>query len=163
MFIHRALTDELLKAARSFAAVIVTGPRRSGKTTLLRVITGELEPDAGTIEKAEKLRIVYFEQNRESLDASLTLKRALAPEGDQVVYRDRTLHVASWAKRFLFPPRAARNLRLQTVRCEPAASSSRDCYLQILQARPFAIMRSSAAASKESAVQSSAVFRAIVM
>ena len=36
MFIHRALTDELLKAARSFAAVIVTGPRRSGKTTLLR-------------------------------------------------------------------------------------------------------------------------------
>jgi predicted AAA+ superfamily ATPase len=36
MFIPRALTDQLLKAARSFAAVIVTGPRRSGKTTLLR-------------------------------------------------------------------------------------------------------------------------------
>src|SRR6202047_4552138 len=36
MFIHRALTGQLLKAARSFAAVIVTGPRRSGKTTLLR-------------------------------------------------------------------------------------------------------------------------------
>jgi predicted AAA+ superfamily ATPase len=36
MFTHRALTDELLKAARSFAAVIVTGLRRSGKTTLLR-------------------------------------------------------------------------------------------------------------------------------
>jgi ATP-binding cassette subfamily F protein uup len=82
----------------------ILGPNGSGKTTLLRVITGELEPDAGTIEKAEKLRIVYFEQNRESLDASLTLKRALAPEGDQVVYRDRTLHVASWAKRFLFRP-----------------------------------------------------------
>src|ERR1700681_614643 len=36
MFVHRALTDQLLKAARSFAAVIFTGPRRSGKTTLLR-------------------------------------------------------------------------------------------------------------------------------
>src|SRR5437588_7983549 len=82
----------------------ILGPNGSGKTTLLRTITGELEPDAGTIEKAEKLRIVYFEQNRESLDATLTLKRALAPEGDQVVYRDRTLHVASWAKRFLFRP-----------------------------------------------------------
>jgi ATP-binding cassette subfamily F protein uup len=82
----------------------ILGPNGSGKTTLLRTITGELEPDAGTIEKAEKLRIVYFEQNRESLDPTLTLKRALAPEGDQVVYRDRTLHVASWAKRFLFQP-----------------------------------------------------------
>jgi ATP-binding cassette subfamily F protein uup len=82
----------------------VLGPNGSGKTTLLRMITGELAPDAGTIEKAEKLRIVYFEQNRESLDPTLTLKRALAPEGDQVVYRDRPLHVASWAKRFLFRP-----------------------------------------------------------
>ncbi len=82
----------------------ILGPNGSGKTTLLRTITGELQPDAGTIEKAEKLRIVYFEQNRESLDPTLTLKRALAPEGDQVVYRDRTLHVASWAKRFLFQP-----------------------------------------------------------
>jgi ATP-binding cassette subfamily F protein uup len=82
----------------------ILGPNGSGKTTLLRTITGELEPDAGTIEKAEKLRIVYFDQNRESLDPTLTLKRALAPEGDQVVYRDRTLHVASWAKRFLFQP-----------------------------------------------------------
>jgi len=82
----------------------ILGPNGSGKTTLLRLITGELQPDAGTIEKADWLRIVYFEQNRESLDPSLTLKRALAPEGDQVVYRDRTLHVASWAKRFLFRP-----------------------------------------------------------
>src|SRR3989441_12670314 len=36
MFIHRALTNQLLKAARSFSAVIAPGPRRSGKTTLLR-------------------------------------------------------------------------------------------------------------------------------
>jgi ATP-binding cassette subfamily F protein uup len=82
----------------------ILGPNGSGKTTLLRMITGELAPDAGTIEKAERLRIVYFEQNRVSLDPALTLKRALAPEGDQVVYRDRPLHVASWAKRFLFRP-----------------------------------------------------------
>ncbi len=82
----------------------ILGPNGSGKTTLLRTITGEIAPDRGTIEKAEKLRVVYFEQNRESLDPTLTLKRALAPEGDQVVYRDRTLHVASWAKRFLFRP-----------------------------------------------------------
>ena len=82
----------------------VLGPNGSGKTTLLRVIVGELEPDAGTIEKADGLRIVYFEQNRQSLDPSLTLKRALAPEGDSVVYGGRAIHVAGWAKRFLFRP-----------------------------------------------------------
>ncbi len=80
----------------------VLGPNGSGKTTLLRVIVGELEPDAGTIEKADGLRIVYFEQNRESLDPNLTLKRALAPEGDSVLYAGRSIHVAGWAKRFLF-------------------------------------------------------------
>ena len=82
----------------------VLGPNGSGKTTLLRVLVGELEPDGGRIDRADRLRIVYFEQNRESLDPSLTLKRALAPEGDSVVYQDRSIHVASWAKRFLFRP-----------------------------------------------------------
>ena len=82
----------------------VLGPNGSGKTTLLRVIIGELEPDVGTIEQAAGLRVVYFEQNRESLDPSLTLKRALAPEGDSVLYAGRSIHVAGWAKRFLFRP-----------------------------------------------------------
>ena len=82
----------------------ILGPNGSGKTTLLRVIIGELEPDAGKIECADRLRVVYFEQNRESLDPTLTLKRALAPEGDSVMHQDRPVHVASWAKRFLFRP-----------------------------------------------------------
>src|SRR5436190_7377973 len=82
----------------------VLGPNGAGKTTVLRMIAGELAPDAGTIEQAERLRVVYFEQNRESLDPSLTLKRALAPEGDSVLYGERSIHVASWARRFLFRP-----------------------------------------------------------
>ncbi|MGN6185710.1 MAG: ABC-F family ATP-binding cassette domain-containing protein [Thermoanaerobaculia bacterium] len=79
----------------------ILGPNGSGKTTLLRMIIGELTPDSGVIEQADGLRVVYFEQNRESLDPNLTLKRALAPEGDSVVYGDRSIHVAGWAKRFL--------------------------------------------------------------
>ena len=82
----------------------VVGPNGSGKTTLLRMIVGELPPDAGTIRPAESLRVVYFDQNRRTLDPDVSLKRALAPDGDTVVYRDAALHVASWAKRFLFRP-----------------------------------------------------------
>ncbi|GMU65271.1 MAG: ABC transporter ATP-binding protein [Acidobacteriota bacterium] len=82
----------------------VLGPNGSGKTTLLRLIVGELAPDAGEILTADRLRVAYFEQNRESLDPSVSLARALAPEGDSVLYRDRSLHVAAWAKRFLFRP-----------------------------------------------------------
>ena len=93
---------DILLTPRSRLGVL--GPNGAGKTTLLRVIVGEIAPDRGEIARADQLRVVYFEQNRESLDPNLTLKRALAPEGDSVLYRDRSLHVASWAKRFLFRP-----------------------------------------------------------
>jgi ABC transport system ATP-binding/permease protein len=58
-------------------------------------------PTTGDIRRAEQLRIVYFDQRRE-LDPSVTLRRALAPEGDSVIYQDRVVHVASWAAKFLF-------------------------------------------------------------
>src|SRR5206468_943404 len=82
----------------------VLGPNGSGKTTLLRTIVGEIPPASGTIRRADALRVAYFEQNRVALDPALSLRRALAPEGDSVIYRDRAVHVASWAKRFLFQP-----------------------------------------------------------
>jgi len=79
----------------------VVGPNGSGKTTLLRMLRGEVAPTYGEIRRADWLRTVYFDQNR-SLDLSLTLRRALAPEGDSFVYQDRVVHVASWAAKFLF-------------------------------------------------------------
>jgi ATP-binding cassette subfamily F protein uup len=81
----------------------ILGPNGSGKTTLLRMLTGEVAVDSGTIARADGLRMVYLDQQREQIDLTLTLRRALAPDGDQVVYCDRPLHVAAWAKRFLFP------------------------------------------------------------
>jgi ATP-binding cassette subfamily F protein uup len=77
------------------------GPNGSGKTTLLRLLRGELTPNRGEIRRADWLRIVYFDQSRE-LDTNVTLRRALAPEGDSVIYQDRVVHVASWAAKFLF-------------------------------------------------------------
>ena len=79
----------------------LVGPNGSGKTTLLRLLRGDVAASDGDVLRADRLRIVYFDQTR-VLDPSLTLRRALAPEGDSVIYQDRSIHVASWAARFLF-------------------------------------------------------------
>jgi ATP-binding cassette subfamily F protein uup len=78
------------------------GPNGSGKTTLLCLLVGAMVPDRGDIERAENLQVVYFDQHRAALDPDISLKRALVPEGDTVIYRGRPIHVVSWAKRFLF-------------------------------------------------------------
>jgi len=79
------------------------GANGSGKTTLLKILTGEMSPDAGTVRRADGLRIVSFAQDRGAhLDPEVSLRRTLCPEGDSVIYRGRPIHVAGWAKRFLF-------------------------------------------------------------
>ena len=78
------------------------GPNGSGKTTLLDVLAGALPLDAGEIERADGLRVVRFAQERGGVDPTQSLRRALAPEGDAVTWQGRSVHVHSWAKRFLF-------------------------------------------------------------
>jgi ABC transport system ATP-binding/permease protein len=97
----RALFSKLNFVVSAGLRVGLVGPNGSGKTTLLRLLRGELTPTSGEIRRADRLRIVYFDQSRE-LDANVTLRRALAPDGDSVIYQDRVIHVASWAARFLF-------------------------------------------------------------
>ncbi|MFI5280911.1 MAG: ABC-F family ATP-binding cassette domain-containing protein [Gemmatimonadales bacterium] len=80
------------------------GPNGSGKTTLLNLLAGTLAPDAGDVERADGLRLVRFEQHRAGLDPAQSLRRALAPEGDTLTFQGTSVHVASWAKRFLFRP-----------------------------------------------------------
>ena len=80
----------------------VVGANGSGKSTLLKLMTGELEPDDGVIRRADKLQIVHFDQAREHLDQTIPLRRAFAPDGDTVFYRDREVHVVTWARRFQF-------------------------------------------------------------
>jgi ATP-binding cassette subfamily F protein uup len=97
----KKLFDGLNFVLTAGAKVGLVGPNGSGKTTFLRLLRGDIEPADGCIRRAEALRIVYFSQTRE-VDESLILRRALAPEGDSVIYQGRPMHVASWAARFLF-------------------------------------------------------------
>ena len=79
-----------------------TGRNGTGKSTLLNIIAKKNRPDEGSVETADGLKIVVFDQHREKLDQGQTLRRALSPYGDSVVYRDRSVHVVTWAKKFLF-------------------------------------------------------------
>lgn len=85
------------------------GRNGCGKSTLMKILAAVdsqdgLSADSGTLRAADKLQIVSFDQKRETIDPSVILRRALAPDGDSIVFRGRSLHVVSWAKKFLFRP-----------------------------------------------------------
>ncbi len=80
------------------------GANGTGKTTLLRLLAEETQPDQGTLKKAEGLRTVYFDQHRTLLPDEMKLRDALSPMGDYVLFRGQRVHVNGWCKRFLFSP-----------------------------------------------------------
>ncbi len=82
----------------------LVGGNGCGKSTLMHILHGDLQPDRGSVSRADGVRVVLFDQKRQELDQNQTLRQALAPDGDSINYQGRTLHVVSWAKRFLFQP-----------------------------------------------------------
>ncbi|HYK14362.1 MAG TPA: ATP-binding cassette domain-containing protein [Burkholderiales bacterium] len=84
------------------------GPNGCGKTTLLKLLLGELEPDAGTVRRGTKLSIAYFDQFRAQLDDASTLSEVISPGSDFVEIGGTRKHVISYLGDFLFPPERAR-------------------------------------------------------
>jgi len=81
----------------------IVGPNGAGKTTLVKILLGELAPDAGTVRLGANLDPVYLDQSREGLKSDMTLWDALTPGGgDSVLVRGHSKHVAAYAKDFLF-------------------------------------------------------------
>lgn len=85
------------------------GPNGIGKTTLLKLILGEIEPDSGTIQRGTNLNVAYFDQMRAQLDEEATLADTISPGSDFVEIGNERKHVISYLEDFLFPPQRSRS------------------------------------------------------
>ncbi len=101
---------------RDFSTVIkrgdrvgLIGPNGIGKTTLLKLILGELEPQGGTIKRGTNLQVAYFDQFREQLDPEQTLIDTISPGSDFIEIQGERKHVISYLEDFLFPPARSRS------------------------------------------------------
>ncbi|MCB9026485.1 MAG: ABC-F family ATP-binding cassette domain-containing protein [Bdellovibrionaceae bacterium] len=93
-------TIDLLISPKSRIGLM--GVNGCGKSTLIKILTKDIEPDTGSVFHAEKLQIAYFEQNRESLNPELSLFKTLCPMGEHVEYAGNMIHARSYLSRFLF-------------------------------------------------------------
>ena len=83
--------------------IAIVGPNGAGKTTLVKLLLGEIEPDAGSVKLGTNLTVAYVDQARDTLKDDTTLWDALTPfGGDQVMVQGAPKHVAAYARDFLF-------------------------------------------------------------
>lgn len=88
----------------------ILGKNGSGKTTFLRLLIGEEEPDQGRVKRRKELEFSYFDQKRSDLDPTDTLRKVLAPGGgDYIDVMGKQRHVCGYLKDFMFDPSRAQD------------------------------------------------------
>jgi ABC transport system ATP-binding/permease protein len=85
------------------------GPNGVGKTTLLRLLLGELLPDSGTLRCGVNIQVAYYDQQREQLDPERTVFETIGEGNEIVTVNGRSRHVHGYLRDFLFPPERARS------------------------------------------------------
>jgi len=81
----------------------ILGPNGTGKSTLLKIILGDLQPDSGDVVLGTKLKLAYYDQQREQLDLEKSVKDNINDGQDYIELNGRSRHVISYLKDFLFP------------------------------------------------------------
>lgn len=109
-FPGKKLFDNFAFKVKKGEKIGVIGPNGVGKSTLIRLLTKELEPTLGKVKHGVNIDITYFDQHRSDLNPQHSLKQTLCPEGgDQVFLKNSTMHVAGYLKRFMFDPKILDN------------------------------------------------------
>jgi len=101
---------------RDFSAIIQRGDKvgfiganGTGKTTLLRMILGEEQPDSGTVKQGSKIQVAYFDQMRAQLNDEDTLLDTISPGSEWVEIDGQRKHVMTYLSDFLFSPERSRS------------------------------------------------------
>jgi len=89
----------------------IMGPNGTGKTTLIRMLVGDLEPDEGTIKRNSNTSVIYLDQMQETLSENKTLWQNMCPNGgDHVTVQGQSKHVVAYLKDFLFEENQIRGM-----------------------------------------------------
>jgi ATP-binding cassette subfamily F protein uup len=129
--IVRGLSTTILRGDR----VGVIGPNGVGKTTLLNLLLGRLQPDAGRVRLGTRLEVAYFDQLRGKLNEESTVQDNVAEGSDKVTVNGNTKHIISYLQDFLFTPDRAR----QPVKSLSGGERNR-LLLAKLFTRPFNVL-----------------------
>jgi ATP-binding cassette subfamily F protein uup len=108
-FAARPVVEDLSMRIMRGDRIGLIGPNGAGKSTLIRLILGELAPDAGTVRLGTRLSIAYFDQLRAQLDPGATLAEAISPGSDWVQLGGERKHIVSYLGEFLFPAQRAQS------------------------------------------------------
>jgi len=87
----------------------IIGPNGVGKSTLLRILLGETEPNEGSVKHGTKLQVAYFDQLRNQLDENRSVQDSVADGSDNVTINGNSKHVISYLQDFLFSPQRTRS------------------------------------------------------